>query len=398
VTRRLLLALVAIALLATGCTKKEYDSERLQDIVDATTPNPFRFVYSVTEGGVSYRVQGLIEDDLRYKLQLLVDDRPALEQVVVDDAVAVRFYAPGLVEQFIDTEIQSSLDPDDRKTSIPGTDVLDALRAQRWVIDRSGAPSLLQVDQTQQDIGEGTESAGATHDPLFDARTALSYVRRVAQEQYFKKFDPDALELTYKKGEDPFPIPDPDSGVERYDSIIFPLPSSEEGAQGGSQAQLPGYAHFRKLAAYVQDGKVLAIREFTGLSDSQEETLFEYGERLLGDTASDEILEGFRQSYTQTPADKRKEFLLNALNVYRDNAGRDLLRFRTMEFQLQDLGDATITVALPTEEVIEANLSILVNMGRKPIKVETEGEGEGEGEGGDATATTVAGTATTVAP
>ena len=85
--RWLVLAL-AFAMLASGCSKKHSDSENIVGFVDKTTPHAYRLKYDVTEGKVDVSVQGIIEDDFRYKLQMDVNKKTAAEQVVVDDAVA----------------------------------------------------------------------------------------------------------------------------------------------------------------------------------------------------------------------------------------------------------------------------------------------------------------------
>lgn len=358
--RRLGLVLALAALVVSGCAKNEYDSTDVRDLVDATAPNPFRFIYEVDQDGRSYRVQGLIEDDLRYKLQLSIDGRPALEQVVVDDAVAVRFLAPGLVDSYIDEAFREEAD---LATDVPGATVLDALRAQRWVLDPVGAPSLLL---TAREAGGRDLEGEVSDDPLFDARTVLAYVRSVTERQWWQRYDPESLEPTYRSDEDPFLAPQDDSGVTRYDTILFDLPSAAS-AGGGTGAAFPGYLHFRKMAVYEKGGKVFSVREHTQLTPRQVEDLIDYATAVLEGNAPEEVIDDFKRSIEQLPADKVPQFLIDGINAFRKSSGQQAVRFRDMAFELQDLGDPAISVELPTDQVVHGSLAILRNMGRKPV-------------------------------
>lgn len=380
--RRTVLALTALALLASGCAKNEDDSEEVRDLVDATSPNAFRFIYEVEQDGRAYRVQGLIEDDLRYKVQLSVDGRPALEQVVVDDAVAVRFLAPGLVDSFVDQEHSGAVE---LATNISGATVLDALKAQRWVLDSVGAPSLLR---TAREAGERDQEVASSDDPIFDARTALAYVRSIAARQPMVRYDPESLEPTYRADEDPFLAPEDGSGVTRYDSVVFPLPKASS-AGGGTGAVFPDYFNMRRMAVYVKGGKVISVREHTHLTPRQVEDLSEYITIVLEDTAPKSVVDDFARTLRQLPDEKIPQFLLDGVNAFRDSSGQDPLRFRSMAFEIQDLGDESISVVLPTDDVVQGSLAILRNMGRKPVTGADEagpagGASSGTGVGGSA--------------
>jgi len=380
--RRTILAIAALGLLASGCAKNEDDSAEVRDLVDATSPNAFRFIYEVEQDGKAYRVQGLIEDDLRYKVQLSVDGRPALEQVVVDDAVAVRFLAPGLVDSFVDQEHSEAVE---LATNIPGATVLEALHAQRWVLDPVGAPSLLR---TAREEGERDQEVASSDDPIFDARTALAYVRSIAARQPMVRYDPESLEPTYRADEDPFLAPEDGSGVTRYDSVVFPLPNASS-AGGGTGAVFPDYFNMRRMAVYAKDGKVISVREHTHLTPRQVEDLSEYITIVLEDTAPKSVVDDFVRTLRQLPDDKVPQFLLDGVNAFRDSSGQDPLRFRSMAFEIQDLGDESISVVLPTDDVVEGSLAILRNMGRKPVTGAdeagpTSSAGSGTGVGGSA--------------
>jgi hypothetical protein len=370
---RAVVTLGAVAVLASGCAKNEDDSAEVREIVDATSPNAFRFIYEVEQDGKAYRVQGLIEDDLRYKVQLSVDGMAAMEQIVVDDAVAVRFLAPGLVESFMDPEA----DGVDTSTNIAGATVVDALKAQRWVLDPVGAPSLLL---TARDAGERDQEGDTSDDPIFDARTVLAYVRSVADRQPMVRYDPESLEPTYRADEDPFLAPEDGSGVTRFDSFVQPLPSAGQ-AGGGSGAVFPGYLNMRKMAVYSKGGKVISVREHTQLTPRQVRDLFEYIAVVLEETAPEEVVADFRRTADQLPDDKLPQLLLDGVNAFRDSSGQAPLRFRNMAFEIQDIGDESIRVALPTEDVVQASLAVLRNMGRKPVKADDSSGGSSDGTG-----------------
>lgn len=374
---RLFAALLVIALLAGACAKNETDNEAVLDLVEATSPNPYRFIYEAEQGGERFRVQGMIEDDLRYKLQLSIDGRPALEQVVVDDAVAVRFLAPGLVDRFVDDAVVSEVD---LETDVEGADVLEALRAQRWVIDPVGAPSLLL---TARDVAGSDEDVAVSDDPIFDARKVLDYLRSIARgRQQFIRYDPESLEPTYRSDEDPFLPPEDDSGVTRYDAVVLDLPSPDDAA-GGTSAVFPGYQNFRRMAVYEKGGYIIAIREVTQATARQVDDFIEYADSLVEETAPPEVLADFRRSVEQMERAKLADFLLQGINTFRESSGQSMVRFRTMALEIQDIGDDTISVELPTDEPIVASLAVLQNMGRKPVLSEqtTDGLGEDEGPG-----------------
>jgi hypothetical protein len=357
--KRIAVLLGVVALLASGCSKKEYDSEKVRGFVDATTPHSYRLAYEVTEGDVTVQVQGIVEDDFRYKLQLALDGDPAAEEVVVDDAVALRFLDPKLVDDFTDPEVQGKVDTD---TDVKGADVFDALGARRWVLDPAGAPSAaVNLNDTGKD-------PDAPRDPLFDARTALAYVRSVAQSNsaYFVRYDPESIEPTYRRDEDPFPAPSKDSGVVRYDSKISDLPSASAATSG--TRTLPSAASFRKMAVYVKDGVVIAVREFIGMSPRQRDDLIEYSTAVLQSTANDDVVASFRSAVDglRDDPDQLDQFLLGGLNTFITSTGAPPIRFRTMSLQISDLDAVTSTVDLP-HDVITGDLAVMRNLGRKPI-------------------------------
>ena len=395
-------ALVSVVGLASGCAERKYESELVVEAVDDTTPLSHRFTYTVESGGETIQVQGLLEDDFRYKLQMSTEAGPAIEQVVSDDTVAVRFLDPALLVSYVDELAAGEVD---LATDVPGATVLDALSASRWVVDTRGAPNVLAGGPDEREGG-----LGFSGDSLYDARTALAYIRTAGEGQFFQRYDPESLEPTYRTDEDPFPAPADDSGIIRYDSIIFDLPAVRDATQG-SQSVLPGYRHFRKMAVYVDgDGRIIRVMEFIGLTPRTREQLIDYARALLDLTnAPAETLAAFDQDMARLRSDPLAvdEYLLTGLNSFRELAGSAPIIFRTMTLDLQDFGAADIAVQLPSDGVIHGDLAVLRNLGRKPAGVLDTGPDSAGVLASDATGTTVAGggaaagsstTTTTTAP
>ena len=359
-------AIVAVALvLVTGaCGKEGDDSDEVVRAIDRTTPLEHRFVYTVEGRSVGeIAVQGVVEDDFRYKLQLSLNGSPAIEQITSDDAVAVRFLDAGLVDGFTDKAV---LDKVDQKTNVAGATVLDALRAQRWVLDEAGAPSA--VVNVRDDPRGNRAAQDQDRDPLFEARTSLAYVRRAAQGGDFVRYDPESLEPTYRPDEDPFPKPSERSGVIRYDLKIADLPAASS-ATSGAAPILPSIANFRKMAVYVKDERVIAVREFIGVTDRQLGDLEDYVEAIIDATAPEDVAAGFRQqvSAKRGSPDELSGFLIDGLNTFVLSAGLQPIRFRTMSLEVEDFGAVEDRVTLPDDDAIRGDLALLQNLGRKPV-------------------------------
>jgi hypothetical protein len=359
--RRAIAVLVAVATLVSGaCSKRDDDAKRVVGFIDATSVEAHRFSYEVDSFGSSeISVQGIVQDDFARKLQLSFDGRPAIEQVIQDDGVAIRFLQPDIVDAYVDREVTDV----DVSTDVEGATVLDALKAQRWVLDPTGAPSA--VVELRDELGS-TGQAQAK-DPLFDARTALAYVRRVAQRTPFVRYDPESISPTYRADEDPFPKPEKGSGVTRYDAVLGDLPSPSQ-ATSGTTPDFPAAEDFRKMAVYVKAGKVIAVREFVGTSPRQRKDFERYLTALLEATAPKDVVKAFKgqlDARRSKPAEL-DAFMLQGLNSFIGAAGREPIRFRTMSMTVQPAGATVEEVALPTE-VITGNLAVIRNIGRKPI-------------------------------
>lgn len=404
--RAALLAVLVIAPLLSACGEPEDDEDRVLAAISRTDRLAYNFVYEdtrpvpgtqdvafqqagqevVVEGGPQIfgdsLVQGVVEDDFRFKAQLSLDDQPTLEKVVHDDAVAVRLLKPDDLELFIDRAVIDQVDTD---TDRPGISVGEALQSGRWVIDPEGAP--------QQLLGVSAERQQGV-DPLLDALTTFDHVRAaIDRAESVQRFSEESLDPAYRTSEDPFPAPDEDSGVIRYDLRRPRLPAV--GAIGASgQPDVAETEHFRKMAIYVDDeGHVIQVLETVEVSGRQVEEFRTYFNAFMADVTAEiedtSFVDAFRQQQEEVleedGEDALGEFLLYAWSSGAAATGGEGIDIRTLRLDLQDLGE-TNEVALPGDDVITADLAILIGTGQKPA--ETEG-GTGESAPSDPSATTV---------
>lgn len=345
-----LIALTGLCLTGlSACNKATQDKDRLLSYISATIPLSRTFTYVDADQYKNLTVVGVVEDGFRYKARLSVDGTPTWDEIVSDDAVADRFLRPDILPAVVtkslgtatpatlarlSTELAASPAP---TVSAGSISPIDALRTGRWLVDRTGAPSLM--------ASAGTHLAQAD-DPIHDALTVLDYVRSAVQAAPFvKKYDPQSLSPVYKPAEDPFPKPARSSGVERFDLAEQALPTP--GANGTIAA--PSVADFRKMAVYVRDGVVIEVREKIDVVARAAEVARNYhlvvpsGRRL---TAGEEV-----QLVTQ---------LFDRTTV---PSGGDPLRVRDMTVQFLDLGQPE-AVSLPTDNVVEGSAAILPLHGR----------------------------------
>ncbi len=350
---RLFAALAIVSLVGAACARKDSDSEEVRALLDETLLEAHRFLYTETtpDGSVT-TVQGIVEDDYRYQARLLIGDEPILDRVVSDDTVAVRFIDAATLAKFVDKDMSGLVDTG---TDIDGVNVFDALQARRWVVDPGGAPPQLVSIDKASDPGV---------DPIFDALRQIDRARSVtlATEIGFVEYNEDSISLTYRADEDPFPIPEAGSGVTRFDLRQPDFPTATE----AEQADLPGEGVFRKMVVYVKDGRVIRVMEDIGLTPSRLDDFEDYMLRLVATNAPKSVREGFEATVSTTEGAALGQFLLDGLNTFRDLQGEPPIRFRTTSYELLDIGDSTLRVSLPTDDLITGDLAVLVNLGVKP--------------------------------
>lgn len=353
--RRLLLTgLLVSALGLSGCKDATDAEKRLREALRNTEKLSNTFLYKETvhdkAGSHETDVRGLVEDDFRYKARVAVDGKPVLDEVVSDDALAVRFLDPAEIGRFLRKPAEAksggagvggvgsapSSDTGSASAATPGEPSAAAILAsRRWVLDSAGAPSAFGGAATERTLGD---------DPIADARVVFAYVDRAINEAVrVVEFNPESLE--YRKDEDPFPTPEDGSGVARYDLERAKLPKASETGSGSNQVT-PDARHFRKMSVYVKDKRIIKVLEKIDVESRLDDLAKIYDTKFPTD---------------RTPAEL-SAIAVEALNVIRTGQGQDPIRMRDMEFSLKDLG-ADVKVDMPTD-TMKASLALLQNRGR----------------------------------
>ena len=351
--RRIALVLCAVVALTAACSKETTGTKEVRAAINATRLDPHRFSYSVLSPETSYQVQGLVEDDFRYKARLLTGSEPVLDEVVNDDAIAVRFAQPTLLGSFID---DTQRDVAKLDTTLNGVTVLDVLKAKRWVLDPSGAPALTDASRTLRNQGK---------DPIFDALGVFDYVEQaMAEALEVHQWSADDLNPAYRATEDVFPQPSDDSGVERFD-LRRPLLPPVGTSSGSSADSFLATKHFRKMAIYVKDNRIIRVMERVELTGKAAEDFVGYVKQVLEDVGfTEKDIEAFEDSLDGLNEKQRSDLLLKTVNEGLDAAGQPPIIIRTMTMDVQDIGDDGIAATLPTD-TIEGSLGILLNRGAK---------------------------------
>lgn len=355
--RRLAGVLMAVALSGTlaGCSKQASDDEkRLLAAVTASERLAHRLLYKEVfldgDGSETSEVRGLVEDDFRYKVRVAKDGRPVLDEVVSDDALVVRLLDPLRLEEFVRPpakdraggegvtgagganagEEAPPASPAGEDSDRP--DPVEALRTRRWVLDPGGAPGV---------FGRG-DDAELGQDTILDALDTFDYVRRaIGEATRVVVYDSESIEPVYRPKEDPFKKPE--KGVLRYDFDPPNLPRPADRA-GGNQIT-PDIRHFRKMAVYVRDGRMIRVDEVVDVASRLDDIAKLYETEFPEDVTTADLA----------------VIAVDALNTIRVGQGQDVIRLRTMSFALTDLGDA-IKVDVPTD-VVETSLAVLQNRG-----------------------------------
>jgi hypothetical protein len=330
--RRRLIALVAVVgVLAVGpaCAQKDEAKKSLLAVLQESAHASGVFRYSDETPttpfakGSLVQVRGLVEDDFRYKARLTVDGTDALDEVVNDDALAVRFLDPSFVTKF----------------TAPGGDsgTRSLLAARYWVTDPEGAPSIGDAAVTDRVIGI---------DPIVDALSIVDYASdAISASLTVQKFN--AERLDYRPAEDPFPRPAPGSNVTRWDLVPPPMPRADAVSTGQGNAGLARTPVFRKMAIYVRDGRVVQIREQLAAKFELLDRFRDYMIRLLEQADAEAAAEFEEQIAEIEDQPALLEAGLNvALNGALTPAGEDPVRFRSMKYEFS-YDDSNVKADLP---------------------------------------------------
>jgi hypothetical protein len=338
---------------ATGCGARDLTViETVRAAIRKTRGMSYQFKYVEQTPDVAAEVRGLVEDDFRYKARVASDGKPVLDEVVSDDAIAVRFLDPDSMGRFLRKQSTAKQGgsgvggsgapaPDagadqGGSSSTPGEPTAaEILTSRRWLLDSSGAPSAFAAANTDQTLGD---------DPIADARAVFAYVGRAIDEAVrIVEYNPESLD--YRKDEDPFETPKDGSGVTRYDFERANLPKASQTGTGSNQVT-PDTRHFRKMSVYVKDKRIIRVAEKIDVESR---------------------LDDLEKIYdTKFPTDRPKAevaaIAVEALNVIRTGQGQDPIRMRDMEYSLKDLG-TDVKVDMPTD-TIKGSAALLQNRGR----------------------------------
>ena len=209
-----ILCVIAVLAVSPGCAKQDAEKLTLKKVLTASAHQAGVYRYrdetpaSIIGPGQAVAVRGLIEDDFRFKARISFNGTDVIDEVVNDDALAVRFLDPALIPNFTE--------------ATGGTpEVRQALAAKYWVVDPKGAPVL---------GGAAVEDRVLGVDPIVDSLSVIEYASlAIDQSAGVKRFNEESIE--YRPAEDPFPKPAKDSGIVRWDLVPPGLPRGCAGQQ-----------------------------------------------------------------------------------------------------------------------------------------------------------------------
>jgi len=375
--RRLALPLAAaVALtLLVACGDRDETRDELRRHVRNTARLAMRFEYAddrpadPVTGDKARRlvVRGIVEDDFRYKARVAFDRTDAFDEVVYDDLLAVRFIDPRRLGTFVNKQ---KVPEANLETDIEGLNLVQALETRRWVVDPAGAPSRTSGSPTSEHLGK---------DPVLDAITIMNYVERAIQEAAgVQEWNPDAISPTYSTSEDTFPKPEDGSGVTRYDLVrpVLPPPANLEGR---SDVAVPATRHFRRMAVYVKDGRVIQVREAINLRGRFLDDVVKYTRLFLieGDAPEEFIddLDKQREELREASDEEREQIgdaLLAGLSIGVQQFGSEPILVRSMSLDLRDVG-GKVAVDVPTGDKVEGELAVLTFTDEGKEATEEEG-------------------------
>jgi hypothetical protein len=395
-TRRVLAVLLAVAVAFTmpACGKRKGDKEKVLGFLHSTQQLAARYVYvdqrfdDVVSGtrGRKIEVQGLREDDFKFKARVLYNGTDGFDEVVADDSLATRFLDPASLGPLVNKDQLAKVD---LKTDQSGVSVLDVLRSRRWVLDANAAPSITVGARKATELGK---------DPVLDALTGLRYVEQAINEAAgVKRWSKDDLDPAYSSSEEDFPQPSDGSGVRRYDLVRAQLPAAVN-RSGRDENSFPTTRQFRRMAIYVKDKRIIQVREKVDLRGKRLNDFISYNRAVLkANNVDPRLRKQFDENVKKRPTDAAGELafgraLLSGLNVTLNGLGIDPVLIRNMTLDFRDLG-GPVKVDLPQDETVKGNLDFLSVTDSGKDKAQT-----GSGGGGGTSSTTTPDATGTPAP
>lgn len=363
---RLAILLLVTVLAATACGKRADPEKDVTAAIRKTQTEPRGVAFEeVLADGTTTRVDLLITDDYRYKAQVTVDGRAALDVVVRDDALAVRVIDVDAAAEAVGEAIAAATagggGPQTGVPGVPGAEpavpaapegegaaasasapptreVIQALETRNWVIDPTGAPELFSA--TAGRVLE--EGEGGIIAPVLEALRGLQQVENALQQAAaiarFNEENPD-----YDPRAETFPKPERGSEVRRYDLFPPQLPNPNQSINAGSSENLPDEQHFRRMAIYVDAGRVVNVLES-----------IEINPRLLDD------IEGRFDIPLPDDEERAAAIAVETLNTQRQAAGLDPIEIGELSLEIVDV-PGTEAIILP-EGGVTGNLKGLIQV------------------------------------
>lgn len=379
---RVMAIALAIAVVAVGpaCGTKDDDKLMLKKIVNKSQSVSGTYTYTDDvpasfTGGPQQQVvvQGLVEDDFRFKARLNVNGNIVLEEVVNDDALAVRFVDTTLIPNFAG---QGKIDPAAR----------EALESNYWVVDPSGAPAIGEAAVDDRVLGI---------DPVVDSLSVVEYtMNAIDQAVFVERFNEESLE--YRPAEDPFPRPPKGGDIERWDLKAPGLPRADaQDASGqGGNVKLAQAPVFRKMALYIKDDRLVQIREQIAAEFDLLDDFKTYLLRLAKEGGPK--AEKRTKETLEKITDERQlaQFMFFVLNFALKGAGEEEVRARSMVYEFRNQGEK-VKADLPAgEDVRKGSLAFFGVNSKRGSSSAGGGSGDGaaEDDGADADKTTPGGT------
>ena len=326
--KKLMLSFVSMSLVLGACNLNaaEEPVKVVLAALERTEALPREFVYVEETEGFTGTVEGVVEDDLRYQAKFKADGVDVYEQVVSDDALAVRVFDATKIPGF------------ETAAALTGSAVVgDMLASGDWVLDHGAAPPI-----NAPLTSEGTIVIG--QNPILDASYFMQYIRRSIDESSgVWKWNKEDL-IVYNDfygGEDgdPFEAVERETGIERYDVLPPRLPARSD---RGTENALPGAAAFRKMALYLRDGVVVRVVEFVDI-----ESRIEFVRALEGRAGS-------------------SEFHLELMRLALQGKTRDPVRLRRVDYAIRLNEDASVTLPT-TSQLITGLEGLFGSQGLSPL-------------------------------
>lgn len=339
-------ALLLAVTVTAGCggasdNSSNPDTRLVQKGIERVRAEPRGFVLNLLQFDELITVRGVIVDDQKYRAQMTINGQPWLDEVVVDDAIAIRMLDPQALVRGLCPVYQLGL----AKLNPALTKAYNALYAGQWVVDPLGGPSLLPKQIPNKFFGDNA---------TLDAVTVFNYLEQAIDATVstdfkgfvFEKFEEEAFDYNPKKD----PLPKPGKGVTRYDLLRKPFPKKADlESSKDPKRNAVSDANLRKAAVYFQDGKLTEFRDVINMR---------YFTKEIGELFDEEDLYGG----DKLTDDEKAALALGGVNRFLARKGLPRITQHALAIRFTDATDLT-PPALP-RNAVSAPLDLLRDRGR----------------------------------